>query len=314
MPCLRRCRSWAWRALLAMARTRLWLREEERRRKPGPPADPSPGGLRLVGDVMSPACWKPVSQRSCSVRVSRCRPRPTGPSPGGPRRWPRREPRLWTRGAKSSAVRSPRLLDLVAAGQSWRPARGRQPQGGRAASGRGRSSSGATGSWLAARRLGLDLLLVTASRSRWAAEAEHGRRGRRPAEAPGRLSRPRPRPGSERSITVSLDDRLEDEDTLSLWLPGSSRCHSLSAAVMSEYIAAEAPAGGRRPPGGSEDTCASLLALLTMGRWLRARGWPLLSVWLLGPPPLHAHCLLSKVRSVSLWWLWVLSCRGTEAP
>lgn len=166
------------------------------------------------------------------------------------------------------------------------------------------------------------MLLVTASRSRWAAEAEQGRRGRRPAEAPGRLSRPRPRPGSERSMTVSLDDRLEDEDTLAPWLPGSSRCHSLSAAVASEYITAKGPTRDRRPPRGSEDTCASLLALLTMGRWLRALGWPLLSIWLLGaplhaplgPPPLHAHCLLSGARSVSPWWLWVLSCRDTEAP
>lgn len=272
--CSRCCRSWACRARLAMARTRLWLREEERLRKPGGPGTPSPATLRLVGEVMSPACWKPVSQRSCSVRASRRAPRPARPSLARPRL----RPRISTWGAKSSAVRSPRLLDLAAAGQSRRPARGRWPQGSLGTRGRSRSSSGAAGSWLAACRLGLDLLLVTAGRSRRAAVAGQGRRGRRPAgapetppETPSRpRTRPRPRPGRERSMTVSLDDTLEDEDTLSRWPPGSSRRHSRSPPVASEYTAGQGPAGGRHPPGCSAGTCPSLSALLT--------------TWLLGVP------------------------------
>lgn len=258
------CRSWAWRARLAMARTRLWLREEERRRKPGPPATPSPAGPRLVGDVMSPACWKTVSQRSCSVRASRLTPGPDT------RRVPPGRPRLWLRlreppsklGAKSSAVRSPRLLDLAATGQSCRPTRERQPQGGRSrrpgirgARGLGRSSPGVGGRWPAARRFGLDLLLVTGGRSGPAAEAEWGLGGRRPMWAPGRLSwlRPRPRLGRERSMTVSLDDMLEEEETLSRWPHGSSRCHSRSLPVASKYTAGagKGPARGRHPPRGS---------------------------------------------------------------
>uniref|UniRef100_M3Z8W7 Uncharacterized protein n=1 Tax=Mustela putorius furo TaxID=9669 RepID=M3Z8W7_MUSPF len=302
-PCSRCCRSWACRALLAMARTRLWLREEERRRKPGGPGAPSPTAVRLVGEVMSSACWKPVSQRSCSVRASRRTPRPARPSLASPRLWPRTP----TWGAKSSAVRSPRLLDLAAAGQSQRPARGRRLQGGLGARGRGESSSSEAGSWPAARRLGLDLLLVTADRSRRAAVAEQGRRGRRPARAPATLSRPRPRPGRERSMTVSLDDTLEDEDTLSRWPPGSSRRHSRSPLVASEYTVGQGPARGRRPPRSSEGTCPSLMAFLT--------------IWLLGvpshappgPPPLYTLRRPSRAGSVSPL-LRVLGWKGMEAP
>lgn len=74
-------------------------------------------------------------------------------------------------------------------------------------------------------------------------------------------------------MTVSLDDMLEDEDTLSRWLLGSSRCHNRSLPVASEYTAGigEGPARGRHVPKCSEGTWPSLLALLTTGRWPRAR-------------------------------------------
>ena len=165
------------------------------------------------------------------------------------------------------------------------------------------------------------MLLVTERKSRWAAEAEQGRKGRRPAGAPARVSGPRPRPGSERSTTVSLDDRLEDEDTPSPWLHGSSRCHSRSPPVASEYTAGEGQARGRRPLRGSEGTCPSLLTLRTKGRWPRSRGGALLSVQLLGapshappgPPPFHACCLLLGAGSVSPWPP-ALGFRGTGAP
>lgn len=98
---------------------------------------------------------------------------------------------------------------------------------------------------------------------------------------------------------------------LSRWLPGSRRCHSRSPPVASEYTAGEGRARGRRPAGASEGTCSSLLALLTSGRWPRAWRWPLLSIWPLGPPPLHAHCLLLGASSGSLWL--VLTWSGTEA-
>lgn len=82
------------------------------------------------------------------------------------------------------------------------------------------------------------MLLVTGGRSGRTVEAEQGRGGRRPRGVPARLSRLRPRPRlrlvKERSMTVSLEDILEDEDTLSRWLPGSSRCHMRSLPVASE--------------------------------------------------------------------------------
>lgn len=163
------------------------------------------------------------------------------------------------------------------------------------------------------------MLLVTAGRSRRAAEAKQGHRGRRPAGAPGRLSSPKPRPCRERSMTVSPDDRLEDEDTLPQWLLGSSGCHSWSPPVASKDTTGRGLARGHRPPRDSEGTCPSLLALLST--WPRARGWPLPSVWLpgtplqapAGPPPWHTDCLLSGAGS-AFPWLLVPSWRGPEAP
>lgn len=163
------------------------------------------------------------------------------------------------------------------------------------------------------------MLLVTAGRSRQAAEAKQGHRGRRPAGAPGRLSSPKPRPCRERSMAVSPDDRLEDEDTLPQWLPGSSGCHSWSPPVASKDTTGRGLARGHRPPRDSEGTCPSLLALLSTCP--RARGWPLPSIWLpgaplqapAGPPPWHADCLLSGAGS-AFPWLPVPRWRGPEAP
>lgn len=149
--------------------------------------------------------------------------------------------------------------------------------------------------------------MVTAGRSRRAAVAEQGRRGRRPAGAPETLSRPRPRPGRERSMTVSLEDTLEDEDTLSRWPPGSSRRHSRSPAVASEYTVGQGPARGRHPPGISGGTFPSPSALLTV--WLP--GAP--SQAPPGPPPLYTRRWLSGACSVSPL-LWVLSWKGVGAP
>ena len=72
----------------------------------------------------------------------------------------------------------------------------------------------------------------------------------------------RTRLGMERSMTVSLEEMLEEEDMLSRWLPGSTLLHSRSFMVASVHTS-----GTHERPSEmtAASTCPSLLERRTGG-------------------------------------------------
>lgn len=203
----------------------------------------------------------------------------------------------------SSEVRSPRLLNMevVAGGlpddclspsiKSWLQVcrLWDSLQGGD--SGGGCRCLDSSASWGVALcgMLGLDLLFVTCAelqdtRGAW--------------EQPGQEGVCRAKFGRDRSITVSLEEMLEDEDMLSRWLGGSSLLHSRSLRVASVQIWGTTD-GAAPPAAPATRTWPSLSIFLTGvlgGPWLNSAlwGWTGWSVGWTG--------VLLDSRSLALWY------------
>ena len=267
-----RCLSCACLALLAMYRTLLWLREEDLRRSPRlSPSSSDSVGSRLIGEVISFSCWKAVSFFSCSVNSSWDLTEDLRPDERRCSRIDRVTKLLLMLRyllskvhTISSEVRSPRLLDfswlfptiscaldlledclrlsMYSLLQVCLLGMDENASWGLLARGRGHNSSAGSCPDL---RLGLDLLLLTIGISLLDVVADRGRipflmaRGSKFSwwmPRSGRLLRARL--GRERSITVSLEDMLEEEDMLSRWLLQSSLLQIRSLTVASKYTSA----------------------------------------------------------------------------